>query len=87
MIRWVLFPPRGCPPVRVLRRWPTAIRQSRRATAKRLPACEGIETYAGALARRLATSAKRLPACEGIETILMTLAAIVCASRQEAARL
>ncbi len=38
--------------------------------AKRMPACEGIETHPSRGPRRMnPSSAKRMPACEGIETV------------------
>ncbi len=57
-------------------------------SAKRMPACEGIETQ-GACATAGANdpAAKRMPACEGIETELAIRCAVEFQDRQEDARL
>ncbi len=52
-----------------------------------MPACEGIETRYPPPNPRHTAPAKRMPACEGIETFGYRIAPILCAGRQEDARL
>ncbi len=58
------------------------------AAAKRMPACEGIETEPPTLPVGGPPAAKRMPACEGIETVrLIGCITVTLVVRQEDARL
>ncbi len=63
--------------MRVLRLSQPEQTSSRREPAKRMPACEGIETRSIFLAPEHESAAKRMPACEGIETCLAEIPRIL----------
>ncbi len=55
--------------MRVLRHASRESQEVVTSAAKRMPACEGIETKMGTPWNEGNHSAKRMPACEGIETL------------------